>query len=41
MKFNNMSLKMDDYDRLKDENFDPYNVTRDMWYLMRSAKVAE
>lgn len=41
MKFNNMSLKMDDYDRIKDENLDPYTISRDMWYLMRSTKVTE
>lgn len=41
MKFNNLTMKMNEVDRLKAENLDPYNVTRDMWYLMRSSKVAE
>lgn len=40
-KFNNMTLRMDEIDRLKDENFDPYTYTRDMWYILRTAKIAE
>jgi len=41
MKFNNLTLQMDDYDRIKNENLDPYTISRDMWYLMRSTKVAD
>jgi phospholipid-binding lipoprotein MlaA len=41
MKFNNMSLRMDELDRLKEENLDPYTIMRDLWYIDRSAKVAD
>lgn len=40
-KFNNMTLRMDEIDRLKDENFDSYTFARDMWYILRTAKIAE
>ncbi|MCX7846431.1 MAG: VacJ family lipoprotein [bacterium] len=39
-KFNNMTLRMDEIDRLKDENFDSYTFSRDMWYILRTAKIA-
>lgn len=41
MKFNNMTLIIDDFEKLQDENLDPYTVLRDMWYLTRTAKIAE
>lgn len=40
-KFNNMTLRMDEIDRLKDENLDSYTFARDMWYILRTAKIAE
>ncbi len=40
-KFNNMTLRMDEIDRIKDENFDSYTYARDMWYILRTAKIAE
>ncbi len=40
-KFNNMTLDIDMYDRIKDENLDSYSYVRDMWYLVRTAKIAD
>jgi len=38
-KFNNMSLDLDMYDRIKDENLDSYVFVKDMWYLVRTTKI--
>lgn len=40
MKFNNMTLVLDDFEKLSTENLDPYTFMRDMWYLTRTAKIA-
>jgi len=41
MKFNNMSLMLDALERLREENLDPYTFRRDMWYLIRTAEIAD
>jgi phospholipid-binding lipoprotein MlaA len=41
MKFNNMTLKIDKLEKLRAEYYDPYALSRDMWYIMRTQDIAE
>ena len=41
MKFNNMTLKIDELEKLRAEYYDPYALSRDMWYIMRTQDISE
>ncbi len=41
MKFNNISLEIDDIEQKKEEYFDAYSLKRKFWYMKRTADIAD
>jgi len=41
MRFNNITLQIDELEKLRYEYFDPYTLSRDMWYINRTQDIAE
>ena len=41
MRFNNVTLQIDELEKLRYEYFDPYTLSRDMWYINRTQDIAE
>ena len=41
MKFNNISLEIDDIEQKKEEYFDTYSLKREFWYMKRTAEIAD
>ncbi len=41
MKFNNITLKIDAIEQLKESYYDTYSLKRDFWYMKRTADIAK